>query len=282
MDGALALAVPTKFGQDLTVKEINEPKIYWKSLDENRTIWFSAEFLLNENSIELVSDKNVFSERLLQILKAVPKLNPKAFVKNGFEVTTSLNFPRNWGLGTSSTLINNIAQWLSIDAYELLELTFGGSGYDIACAQNNTPITYSLKNNRQVSQIHFDPCFKEQLYFVYLNRKQNSRDSISTYKSKHISKKAISGATELTNKIIACHDFDLFLKLLEEHENLIASILNIKTVKEDLFSDFSGGIKSLGGWGGDFILVASKVNPLSYFIRKGYETIIPYSEMVLK
>ena len=224
----------------------------------------------------------MFSERLLQILKAVPKLNPKAFVKNGFEVTTSLNFPRNWGLGTSSTLINNIAQWLSIDAYELLELTFGGSGYDIACAQNNTPITYSLKNNRQVSQIHFDPCFKEQLYFVYLNRKQNSRDSISTYKSKHLSKKAIGEATELTNKIIACQDFDLFLKLLEEHENLIASILNIKTVKEDLFSDFSGGIKSLGGWGGDFILVASKANPLSYFIRKGYETIIPYSEMVLK
>jgi hypothetical protein len=29
--------------------------------------------------------------------------------------------PKSWGLGTSSTLINNIAQWLQIDAFTLLK-----------------------------------------------------------------------------------------------------------------------------------------------------------------
>ena len=37
-------------------------------------------------------------------------------MKNGFKVTTKLDFPKNWGLGTSSTLINNIAQWAQVDA----------------------------------------------------------------------------------------------------------------------------------------------------------------------
>lgn len=282
MDGALALAIPTKFGQDLMVKEINSPKIYWNSLDENGELWFSAEFIINDGSILPISDKNEFAERLHQILNEVQKLNRNAFSNNGFEVTTSLNFPKNWGLGTSSTLINNISQWLTIDAYELLKLTFGGSGYDIACAQNNSPITYSLKNNRQVALINFEPCFKENLYFVYLNRKQNSRDSISSYKSKHISKNDIEKATKLTNQFIACQDLNLFIGLLDEHENLIGRILDVKPIKKELFSDFSGGIKSLGGWGGDFILVASEVNPTNYFRNRGFDTILPYSEMVLK
>jgi hypothetical protein len=37
----------------------------------------------------------------------------------GYNITTHLNFPK-MGTGTSSTLINNIAQWLQIDAFTLL------------------------------------------------------------------------------------------------------------------------------------------------------------------
>ena len=55
----------------------------------------------------------------------------------------------------------------------------------------------------------------------------------------------------------------------------------MKTVKEALFPDFKGILKGLGAWGGDFILAISKENPKDYFASKGYETIIPYSEMIL-
>jgi hypothetical protein len=55
----------------------------------------------------------------------------------------------------------------------------------------------------------------------------------------------------------------------------------MKTIKETLFFDFNGVIKSLGAWGGDFVLVVSKENPTAYFKSKGYETIITYKDMIL-
>ena len=281
LDGALALAIPTKFGQHLTVKEIDEPYIIWESLDNNGWVWFSSEFSIKNNQVALTSESNEFSERLLQILTAVEKLNPNFLRNHGFKVSTSLDFPRDWGLGTSSTLINNIAQWASINAYQLLELTFGGSGYDIACAQHTSPITYQLNNPRHVTPVTFNPPFKEQLYFVYLNKKQNSRESISTYRKKSITPSDIEKATDLTQRIIACQEFGIFCRLMDEHEDFIGHILKVKPVKERLFPDFSGSIKSLGGWGGDFILVASKDHPKAYFKSKGFETIIPYAEMTL-
>ena len=68
----------------------------------------------------------------------------------GYLIKTELTFPKKWGLGTSSTLINNIAQWLGIDPFELLKRSFGGSGYDIACAQNGSPISYQLVNDKPI------------------------------------------------------------------------------------------------------------------------------------
>ena len=32
-----------------------------------------------------------------------------------------------------------------------------------------------------------------------------------------------------------------------------------------LFNDFKGAIKSLGAWGGDFILATAKQDPTAYF-----------------
>jgi hypothetical protein len=61
----------------------------------------------------------------------------------------------------------------------------------------------------------------------------------------------------------------------------MSSILELPTVKESLFCDFNGSIKSLGAWGGDFVLVVSKENPISYFKNKGFKTIVAYKDMIL-
>ncbi|WNH09250.1 GYDIA family GHMP kinase [Thalassobellus suaedae] len=148
LDGALSLAVPTKQGQSLHIEHIDEPKIIWKSLDELGTIWFEDTFLIEQITSSFLNLDNDISERVIQILNAAKTLNPDFLNTNtGFKITTSLTFPKNWGLGTSSTLINNVAQWANVNAFELLNLTFGGSGYDIACAQNNyqLPINYKKK-----------------------------------------------------------------------------------------------------------------------------------------
>lgn len=51
-----------------------------------------------------------------------------------------------------------------------------------------------------------------------------------------------------------------------------------------LFHDFPGEIKSLGAWGGDFLLAAASTNvekQKKYFQQKGFETSFNYKELVL-
>ncbi|WP_157207319.1 GYDIA family GHMP kinase [Mariniflexile maritimum] len=287
LDGALSLAVPTKFGQSLEVQPINEAKIIWESFDEKGAIWFEDAFSFDAVASGFSSSNNDVSKRIVQILNVAKTLNPSFLnSETGLKITTHLTFPKNWGLGTSSTLINNVAHWASVDAFKLLEKTFGGSGYDIACAQHNHAITYQLKSadkgERTIKKVGFNPKFKEQLYFVYLNKKQNSREGIANYKAKKINTAAIiSEINAITNQMIDCVSLETFEDLLTQHESIISKIIKQEPVKKRLFNDFSGSIKSLGAWGGDFVLATCRENPGTYFKSKGFEMVVPYEEMVL-
>lgn len=287
LDGAQSLAVPTLYGQSLSVKETQDKLLTWKSLDDKGKPWFESDYELED--FDPVT-KNTVSEEALaisvtlkKILLEARKLNPSFLnTSQGYEITTALNFPREWGLGSSSTLINNIAQWAQIDAYMLLWNAFSGSGYDIACAQNNSPIIYQLKNSRPiVHSASFNPTFKSDLYFVYLNQKQNSRDGIAQYRNKEFNAfSAISQINSITQRILTCTRLSQFDKLIKKHESILSEILGTPTVKERLFPDFKGAIKSLGAWGGDFILATGNKTTPDYFKEKGYATVIPYSKMV--
>jgi len=282
LDGALSLALPTKYGQSLIVKPIDTNTIEWKSTNEKGMVWFKDSITISENNIISNNRNNPISERLIQILQETKVLNPK-FLNSGYTVESHLTFPRNWGLGSSSTLLNNIANWADVNPYQLLDKTFGGSGYDIACAQHDTAISYQLHNkNRDVNPVHFNPKFKEHLYFVYLNQKQNSRDGIANYRqaSKN-NTDAISEINTITNQMIACETISEFNLLLHTHEEIISKLIQQPTVKARLFSDFPGELKSLGAWGGDFVLVSSTENPERYFKAKGYHTLIKYQDLIL-
>ena len=73
-----------------------------------------------------------------------------------------------------------------------------------------------------------------------------------------------------------------FENLLVEHENLMSHVLQRDTIKESLFQMYAGGvIKSLGAWGGDFVMVTAKTpEDLNYFKEKGFKTILPWNEMI--
>ena len=284
LDGAKGLALPTKMGQNLIVEDTDTRTIHWKSYDFDGSVWF--EDIL---SFEEIQDNSTTTESvkgtLIKILQVANAMNPNVITNSGgLSISTQLSFPRNWGLGTSSTLINNIAQWFQIDAFELLHKSFGGSGYDIACAQNNSPITYSIVNgNPKAEQVTFEPEFAKNIYFVYLNQKRNSKSAIAEYHSNKTSQLPSDIATinKLTQDIIAATTLEVFTQLLNQHETVLSALLKTETVKHTLFPDFEGAIKSLGAWGGDFVLVISKENPKKYVVAKGYETVIPYSEMIL-
>lgn len=284
LDGAKALALPTIFGQYLMVEPGKNQQINWKSFDSDKSIWFEDKItfseIANPNSSEVATVKST----LVNILRNAYLQNPNFITKSdGYEITTELTFPRLWGLGTSSTLINNIAQWLEIDAFDLLKNSFGGSGYDIACAQNNSAILYQLINEKPiVEKVVFTPNFAENCYFVYLNKKQSSKTAIAAYFNNRTAiETTISELNQITNAVLKAPNLEKFMNLLETHEVIISHVLEMKTIKETLFFDFNGVIKSLGAWGGDFVLVVSKENPTSYFKSKGFETILTYKDMIL-
>lgn len=283
LDGADAFALPTKFGQDLVIEDSEDKQIEWKSYDYDNHLWFEETISFNEISEGSDSQIDSVKSTLVNILHEAYILNPK-FIDNakGYKVSTHLTFPKNWGLGTSSTLINNIAQWAEINAFTLLKNSFGGSGYDIACAQNNTPVLYRIKDNF-VQQVEFNPDFTSHIYFVYLNKKQNSKSAIYSYnnhKNNHLSE-SVAANNKITNAILHAKTLKEFASAVQKHEIHLSNILEMQTIKEAVFPDFNGVIKSLGAWGGDFVMVVSKENPKEYFSNKGYETILTYEEMIL-
>ncbi|MEO9892069.1 GYDIA family GHMP kinase [Aurantibacter sp.] len=283
LDGALALAIPTKYGQELHVSESNSSQIAWKSFDERGNIWFEATLSIAPFLIIDCSNSDI-AQHLLRIFIEAHKMNHNFLSgSKGCIIETKIDFPRIWGLGTSSTLINNMAQWAEVNAFELLNNTFGGSGYDIACAQNNRPILYQLKQGKaKILKTTFTKDFNKDLYFVHLNKKQNSSTEIASYNTQKIDKlKLVEKLSSITNQIINCKNLIEFELLLNIHETIIASVLKRTPVKKLFFEDYKGAIKSLGAWGGDFVLATGDEDTPDYFKKKGYTTVIPFNAMIL-
>lgn len=286
LDGALALALPTSKGQSFSFEDTNKSEIIsWKSFDERQQLWFEGTFSTKNFEVLETNDLDI-SNRLTQILTACRVLN-SSFLKNGkgVSVESHLTFPKNWGLGTSSTLIYSIAKWAEVDAFVLLEKTFGGSGYDIACAGAEKNILYSKKDG-VINWAHceFNPSFINQLYFIFLGKKQNSREGISHYRKMDKKDHLISDFSFFTKKILACSDFYEFEKLLAQHEDLVSTTLHLRKVKDLYFDDFWGSVKSLGAWGGDFVLATSdrsEEETQKYFNEKGFEVFIKYEDLIL-
>lgn len=280
LDGATALAIPTKYRQSLEVSASEKEGIHWKSFDEKGAIWF--EEIFSQKSLKTSNLENTFSKTLSKILCEAKKLNPSFLSEDkGFSISTKLDFPRDWGLGTSSTLINNIAQWANVDAFELLKTSFGGSGYDIAAAKNDFPISYKLKDGKpEFKKAHLPWDFTDQLFFVHLNQKQDSKEGISRYRNTSVDRKTIQRISDISNKLLACRALSDFETLMEAHEAIISEIIKLPTIKKQLFSDYPNTIKSLGAWGGDFVLVTGNEMDMDYFRKKGFDTVVPFGEMI--
>ncbi|WP_420575050.1 GYDIA family GHMP kinase [Kordia sp.] len=283
LDSAKALAIPTKYGQALSVTPIDTPNLVWKSFDHRDLIWYQRAFEMNAFTLH-TSYVDEVSQTLHNLLSEAKRLNPDFLAtKTGFEVQTTLGFPSDWGLGSSSTLIHNIALWANVNPYTLLWNAFKGSGYDIACAKHNTPIIYEVHQQQpKVTEVDFSPSFSDQLYFVHLNKKQNSRNAIANYNErKSTIANEIKVINAITSEMVSSSSLVDFELLLKEHEQIISEIIQETPVKERLFGDYFGQVKSLGAWGGDFALVTGNDDTTTYFEAKGYHTIIPFEQMIL-
>jgi mevalonate kinase len=291
LKGALALALPLKLGQSMTVEVFSEASLQWNAYKPDG-LWFSA--TLNPETLEIVHcDDPSKAERLAQILKAVRQLNPSAF-EGCTRFETRLDFNPEWGLGSSSTLISNLARWAKVDPYDLLKLTFGGSGYDIACATADGPIYYQLPKvpepvegpSPKVEPIAFNPTFADHLFFIYQGQKQNSSKEVKTFLEKadpEALQKDIEAVSEISRSLPKCETLDDFGLLMQCQERIISRCIGQEPMQKR-FSDFEGVLKSLGAWGGDFILAATQWDEKqvrAYFKEKGLEVVFGYNELVL-
>lgn len=287
LDGALALALPVRYGQRLRAEPGEIPgTLLWKSLDQDGNAWFEATFSLP--GLALVDTAGETTATILQAILCACRQQAPAFLNfdTGLRVITQTDFPREWGLGTSSTLVALVAQWAGVDPYPVLFDTLGGSGYDIACAFAAGPLLYRLANRHpEIQTANFLPAFSNQLFFVFLGKKQNSREGIRHYRQYVTeNKNLVDDISAITRQCLQCADFNTFTGLLLEHERFIGQALGLRRAQDLYFADFPGIVKSLGAWGGDFVLAAgsgSADETCAYFRSKGYDTCIPYREMVL-
>ena len=281
LDGALSLAAPTKFGQHLKLQENLSNLINWKSKNFDGNIWFECLITSDTLKVKSTSSQKI-SNTLVEIINFIREYNP-AFLKNcGSDISTNLTFEKNLGLGSSSTLISNLSKISGVNPYTINNKIFKGSGYDIACAESISPILYKLdKDQKIINEVSFKPSFNGHIYFVYLNKKQNSISEIEKYNKNKASNSIINEISDITSEILVCNSIDRFNKLIEAHELIISKLISKQTVKDLLFKDFDGYIKSLGAWGGDMIMVSSEIDPSKYFIEKGYSTIFKFKELLV-
>ena len=137
------------------------------------------------------------------------------------------------------------------------------------------------------SSVNFEPEFKDNLYFVYLGKKQNSREAIKYYENNSNFEKLSKlkeQFTVITQSLISAKNLQEFESLIDRHEDIIADTLNMPKVKRRFFSDYWGTVKSLGAWGGDFVLVTSDKGfqeTKSYFTNNGFDTFVKFEDMIL-
>ena len=288
LDGALALALPLRLGQTMSVRAGGQPGLlHWRSHEPDGTLWFEGWYRLPEARYLKGNDDQV-GRRLAGLLQAAAGQRPGWLDKaSGLDVTCRLDFPRQWGLGSSSTLISLIAQWSGADPFLLLEASFGGSGYDLACARACSPLLFQRLHGRpQFVLFPFHPPYHEQLHFVYLGRKQNTPEGIKHYRANSsVQPQLINQISNLTAAIIRAPDLATFEHLMGRHEKIIAQTLQLPRAKDLYFPDFWGEVKSLGAWGGDFVLLSSAKSreaTSAYLTERGFHTAFSYADLVVE
>jgi len=313
-EGAAALALPTRLGQTLEVTDLDGETdiLRWQSLDNQGNIWFEADFLLSDLSIKTHSTGEG-AQAIAEVLQAVlsqARAQNSSFLqqKEAVLAKTVLEFPRSWGLGSSSTLVSVVADWAKVDAFKLLSNTMGGSGYDIAAAKSDKPIIFQKFNGQNLwESIDFYPAFQDKMYFVYLGKKQDSRLAMVYYSTTpaDVRHEPLRRISQITHNIHALakpqpaisvknsgnvqisvaqvNSDQNFAELLAEHEELVAKVIQQPRAKDTYFADFDGEIKSLGAWGGDFVLAYSHQDEAatkSYFHKKGFDTVLTFKELI--
>jgi len=296
LKGAKAIALPVNLGQSLNVRmkrTFNETLVHWCARDYKERIWFQASF--SKGSFEIKSSSNMEqATKLQQMLKSVRALNihfmREVDLDHYFE--TRLEFPLNWGLGSSSTLISLLAQLGHVDPFDLMRsCKINGSGYDLACAQSMKPVLFHVEEKSAGwAEVVLDQNLLDNFFLLHLNEKVSSEKEVNRVSSFQVKcnevKSLVDSINLINDRILEGVDLKEFIQLMKQHESITGSYIGKPLIQELFFSEFDGLIKSLGAWGGDFALVASESmdedSIREYFNTKGYSTFFKLNDLLIK
>lgn len=273
LNGSDCVAFPLKFGQTLSVAK--SEGIVWESYSKHG-MWFSAS--MSSDFTILKTNNEEVAEILQRLFRVIHTEQPQLDFHQHFKAEA--NFELNWGLGSSSTLISLLSQWSGVDVRKLLDVSFGGSGYDVACATATAPILYA--NGTIKKEFHLPKSITDNMLFIYLGNKQNSREEIKRYKKETITQEQVDQLNTAIEMALQTDVIDVFEQQLDCSEELISSIIKTEKLKQRLFPDYSYSVKSLGAWGGDFFLATYRdlETAKRYFQGKGYTTLFTYQELI--
>lgn len=283
--GSRALAVPLKKGQRLQTIRSEDRKLFaWNAYYEDDP-WFSADF--NPSTLGVVATTDQEKAGYLQtLLKACIQLDP-AFQSELFDwdVETRLDFSPDWGLGSSATLTALVAEWADVNPLDLHFMVSEGSGFDVACAITDSAIIYSLLDDGPHYQpVLFNPPFADQLYFVWLGSKQQTANHVEEMAGQlSPDPEKIGYFSNLTRGMLEAGELYDFRILMEEHESKVSELISLDRVSETRFPGLLGSVKSLGAWGGDFVMIATEQDPdalYNYLDNLGFTTRFRYKDLI--
>lgn len=284
MKGAEALAVPLRLGQHFAIKKARGADLHWKALRPDGSEWFKGVFSLLDFNAQEASDPE-FAAGISRVLQAIARQNPD-FLSDwkGQSVESRLEFEPEWGLGSSSTLLYAMAEWGEVNPYTLLERTFGGSGYDLACASADSPLLFqSTDEEIRITPLSLEWPFKDHLRLVWSGRKESSRQSIHDHQARldKVSAADISAITALSNTVADAESLADFTQALAAHNERLAALLGREA--NPWAPDFPGLVKPLGAWGGDFFLAVSPEDPAemqAWWQARGFTTQFAWTDLV--
>lgn len=289
MCGVEALAMPVRAGQwqhvwEMPAKAVS--KLVWQSKDADGSVWFECRI---DTDIMHVSEttSESYSDTLLRLLLCIKEQKAELFLHKNIRIETECEFNRSFGLGSSSTLVCNLAKWSGVDAHALQEHVFGGSGYDVAVGNLGRPLVYWLENNNSNwSSWQLPPDFTREWYLAFPGEKQNSRESLSTVKSQL---EKISTDVALLQQMNACiqavktpRSLPMLEAMLEMWQALLSQRLDLSRPYETLgLSPVKGGLcKYLGAWGGDVLLINLTFLQANETAFESME-LVPWNEFVI-
>lgn len=279
---AKALAVPLNRGQQLRVNLSGSENIIWECYEQDSK-WLRAELA---PALEIVTCSNAKEAEIIrQLLLLIRDENPDKDPA-GLHFRFDIDFPRKYGLGTSSTFLSLTSQWAGVNPYLLQKKLLGGSGYDIAAATAKGPIIYQLRQGNEfdplILPVALNKNITSKLLFVYTGKKQSTAKEVSGFHRMPTSKHQIEEMNRIVEVASGTDSIEEFESAMVHSEKMLSAILMKAPLKESLFAGYPFCIKSLGAWGGDFAMATFREEgeALSYFRDKGVNPVFAYDQIV--